>query len=170
MSGLVINPFTFGGGGGGDVSYEYGMTELLATPSTVSSSTQQAGWPFRADAALSVVGLRMRGESVGDETLRLWDFETQNLLASVEITSAEGEWVEGLFDTPVTLVVDNRYIVTTRRTNAASRRIGYLNHSNVTFHADITPLGNTSYNNTDAYPGTVAGSQTYGMPDIIIEP
>lgn len=150
-----------------DPGVEYGMTSLNATPSTFEA-TQQAGWWFLANADRTVVGLRIYGASSGTEVLRLWNFETQALVASVTVTSLVGQWVEGLLDSPVQISSNTRYVVTARRQNAASRTLAYLPMTNITFHADVT-AGQASFSNTDGYPGAIADQNVYGLPDVILE-
>jgi hypothetical protein len=154
---VVINPFVFSA----PVSASTGITSFTVTSSSTTSN--QNGWEFTTNAAITVTKLRVYVGDTGSQTLRLWQVSDATLLGSVVVTSSTNAWVEGALSSPVALASGQNFIVTTRRSSpvyTTNLSTSYVMNAAVTLVSNRTSTG-------DSMPTSTITLRLQGIPDIV---
>jgi hypothetical protein len=137
----------------------YGWDNHGAFTSSVnySSSSVSAGWRFKALDNITVIGLRNQGINLNDTyKLNLYDTTDSSMVGTCNVqTTSVGTWEETLFATPITLVKDREYVVTTGRGTPT----GGNNH-----RAINNPAANTFNDDVIQYIGGRLGTTANVMP------
>lgn len=129
---------------------------------THTSGTGELGWRFTVgSAAISVVGIRVKGYTSGTITAHIWKVSDSSLVASVSITAVAGSWVTGTLATPVTLSANTDYIVSAPGTDSYNAAPSAL-----TFNSAITYV-NGRYGAANTFPAS-NWSNTVNKADIVI--
>lgn len=122
---------------------------------STASLNNRVGWRFTVGASDVVVNrLRIYVNHTDVELALLHRHSDGRILAGVEITGVQGEWVEGAV-TPVRLEAGQDYVVSTRRINSASRSV-YRNPSSITVDSRVTKVSGNA--------GNLLGSSLTDMP------
>ena len=125
------NPIMIGGSGGGgggnawasldapsasvgaDGDYYFHLvkgTPALATAATQDASTAVAGWEFTVIDPVTVVGARAKARSSYTATIK-FGLPDGTVLAEKNIDLENGTWVNTSFDNPITLTVNQNYVI-----------------------------------------------------------
>jgi len=131
---------------------------------TCSTCTYQMGYSFTVNVdGMQVTHLGVFKPSSGTETGRLYNYSTQQVIATVNHSCTGNQWNWGALTTPVTLTRGQRYIVTSYGSGT-----GYwLPNASGNFR----PSGDITFNSTQFTPGTGWPSSqntgsNYGVADI----
>jgi hypothetical protein len=120
----------------------------------------RVGFAFVVGAAnLSCRSLSVRVGTVGVERVRIHRQGTGALMATADITSVANAWATQDIS-PVTLSAGVVYVISSRRTDGASRRI-YLNPGGLTFNPALS-YSASYYGSDDNAPGLYT-SNTYAF-------
>lgn len=126
------NPVMLGGSGGGggtgnawsgtsapsDAVGENGQyyfqlstdNHALVNDPASNANTGTAGWEFTAASAITIVGVRAMARSSYTGTVKFGE-AGGTILKEVGVSLVAGQWVEAMFDSPVTLTTNTHYIV-----------------------------------------------------------
>lgn len=143
--------------------YEYGITSLPSSKSTATNKWEM-GYKFRANEDMIISGLRVYMPATQTVTANLWGDSSSPLAkVTIQVTSAN-TWVEGHFDSPVTLLSGKEYIVSCF--NNSTRYYG--SGSAAIFNLKITYLIGVYGSTANAKPSGTESNRLYPFIDIII--
>ena len=134
-------------------------TPALASDASINASTAAAGWEFTANDSVTIVGARAKARSSYTATIK-FGFPDGTVLAEKNIDLESGVWVSISFDNPITLTVNQSYIIMV------------LGNSNTFYYSPSTPVLTTnklSYvqGRYGSFPGTTESISYYNV-DVLI--
>jgi hypothetical protein len=144
-----------------------GITTLGATSIFTTSGHDEVGWKFTVGAkALTCTKLRLYAGSTGSKTVRLWRVSDKALLASVNVSSVDGVWVEASI-TPVTIAANTAYVVSYDL--SAGKNYRTVPRTSNTYSSVITcNEGRYLASGGGTFPTTVDSTDIQGIVDIVI--
>lgn len=143
----------------GTKAYEYSIVSI--TGMKRYGYTRTKGYSFIANENICVVGLSAIVYIRTNLTLKLWDVETQSVLASLPIATVDGEWVDGMLGEPVILQAGKKYMLT-----SFGSYYNYVTSNNVVFSDKITYEAGWSAD-VDTYPTVQGIYELYGLRLVI---
>lgn len=135
-------------------------TPALASEAITNASTAAAGWEFGVNESIAVVGARAKARSSYTATIKFGLLDG-TVLAEKSIDLENDSWVTVLFDNPITLTVNQDYIImvlgnqntfyySSSRPTLATNKLSYVRGRYGSFPGTVEPQ---SYYNVDVLIG-----------------
>lgn len=134
-------------------------TPALSSEATTNASTAAAGWAFVANESINIVGARAKARSSYTATIK-FGLPDGTVLAEKNIDLENGLWVSISFDNPITLTVNQSYIIMV----LGDQNTFYFNYGKPTLATNKLSYVQGRYG---SFPGT-AESQSYYNVDVLI--
>ena len=134
---------------------------VLSTIPSSNSSTSQAGWEFKTQKQLKIIGLRARTRATVSGTAKIASSDGTLLAETTQSEFVSGQWTDVLLGTPVILDYDTNYIIMIAAGDGSALVYG----RSPTVDSNIMTYIQGRYG---ALPGTTESGTYYGV-DIIYE-
>lgn len=145
----------------GDYYFHLGKgVPALYSEAPRDATTPAAGWQFVANEAIQIVGARAKARSTYTGTIKFGRSSDGTVLAEKNIDLVNNAWVSIIFDNPITLTVNQNYIIMV------------LGNENTFFYSQYAPTLRTdkisySQGRYGSFPGTPEAKSYYNV-DVLI--